>query len=325
MSLSNYIRKAVATLAMAGTLAFPLGVEQRSRRSQRMPRASYTRDIDSRLETHIDAYIKDLRKQGYLSGSDETSFVVYDIDHDRKVASINQDQRVMAASTIKVFVMLAYFDQIEAGKIREQHEDDSLLRKMVQKSSNSATNKLLKKIGGPRRVERILRAGYPYFDETDIVEYIPKDGRTYRNTTSAHDLNIFYNQLWRGRLPATQRMKMYLALPGRDRIFKGTCIPSGVRVYNKTGTVYGLVADSGIIVMKDPQGRAHPYAMTGIIEDRTKTDKGNRKESFGRWSKNRSEVIRSVSEGAYDFLYNMHTGKSFMCKQHKGKHLGSRQ
>ena len=34
-----------------------------------------------------------------------------------------------------------------------------------------------------------------------------------------------------------------------------TCIPSNVRVYHKTGTVYGLVGDSGILAIIDFAGK----------------------------------------------------------------------
>ena len=136
------------------------------------------------------------------------------------------------------------------------------------------------------------------------MEYIPAGGRTYRNMTSAHDLNRFYVQLWGGNLPFSEKMKWYLKLPNGDYIFKKTRIPASVKVYNKTGTVYGLVADSGVLVFRDAKGRARPYVFTGMIQDRTKTNRRNRYQSFGAWVTRRANILRRVSEKAYGYLAN---------------------
>ena len=156
------------------------------------------------------------------------------------------------------------------------------------------------------------------------MEYIPRGGRTYKNTTSSHDLNIFYNQLWRNNLPYSSEMKRILSLPKTDWLFDRTCIPRGVSQYTKSGTVYGLVADSGILVTRDVQGRQHPYAITVIIEDKTKSYSKNRSRA-GTWTRRRAELIRDISEGVYDFLYRSHIGKPYMCRQHNGRHLGGSQ
>ena len=280
--------------------------------------------VDSPLESRMDAFIKDLRHTRHLDPTDEISVTVYDIDHGRKVASINEDVKRMAASTIKDYVMLAVFKQIENKKLNYTPEIKRLLQMSIQHSSNSATNRLIHILGGPRQVNNILSQYFPFFKETRIVEEIPDGGRTYRNTTSTHDLSIFYNQLWAGNLPYANEMKRYLSLPKHDRIFDGTCIPSGTRVLNKTGTVYGLVADSGILVMKDDKGKTHPYIINVIIEDKTKPHSKDRKEA-GSWTKYRSDLIRKLSEGAYDFLYQLHTGKPYNCNKHQGRHLGGRQ
>ncbi|HIE29479.1 TPA: hypothetical protein EYP66_19595 [Candidatus Poribacteria bacterium] len=267
--------------------------------------------IDSRLEADIDRYIKRLRQRGVLKKTERTSFVVYDISKQKKVVSINEDEPRMAASLIKNFVMLAYFHQVKRNRLKHTDINRMHLRRMIQWSSNPSTNYFIRLLKGPRNVTRILTRNYPYFEQTRIVEYIPKGGRTYRNTTSAHDLNRFYNQLWLGNLPYSEKMKYYLGLPNWDRIYKNTCIPSGVRVYNKTGTVYGMVGDSGVLVIKDPKGRQKVYAFTGMIEDKTKTHYGNRTQSLSSWVNTRSNILRRVSEIVYEYIYEVHYGGNF--------------
>lgn len=281
--------------------------------------------VDSPLEAGIDRYIKSNRYRGRLASTDKTSFVVYDISKGKKVVSINEDQPMMAASLIKNFVMLIYFHEVRQGRLRHTNQNRIHLKNMIQRSYNSSTNYFIRLLGGPRRVNQLLRWNYPYFEHTRIVEYIPSGGRTYRNMTSAHDMNRFYNQLWLGRLPHSPKMKHYLGLPKGDRLYDKTCIPRGVRVYNKTGTVYGMVGDSGILVITDPKGKQRAYILTGIIEDRTKTNLRNRFQSFGSWVSRRTEILRSVSEGVYEYIYERHYGGVYRCRQHRGRHLISRK
>ena len=179
-------------------------------------------------------------------------------------------------------------------------------------------------MGGPKKVNEIL-SKYSFLHDTRVVEYIPNGGRTYKNSTSTHDLNRFYNQMWHNKLPYSREMKRILSLPKRDRLYDRTCIPKGVLQYTKSGTVYGLVADSGILVMKnDGNGNPHPYAISVMVEDKTKPPSKNRKIS-ALWVRKRAELIRDISEGVYDFLHQTHVGKPYICKEHRGKHLGGRQ
>ena len=281
--------------------------------------------VDSPLEAEIDRYIKSNRSRHTLASTDQTSFVVYDISKGEKVVSINEDQPMMAASLIKNFVMLVYFHEVRQGRLHHTNQNRLHLKNMIQRSYNSSTNHFIRLLGGPHRVNQLLRWNYPLFEHTRIVEYIPSGGRTYRNMTSAHDMNRFYYQLWLGHLPHSPKMKHYLGLPKGDRLYDKTCIPRGVHVYNKTGTVYGMVGDSGILVITDPKGKQRVYILIGIIEDRTKISLRNRSQSFGSWVSRRTEILRSVSEGVYEYIYERHYGGVYQCRQHRGRHLIARK
>ena len=264
--------------------------------------------IDSPLEASFELYIKNRRNRRVLSTTDRTSFVVYDISKNKKVVSINEDRQMMAASLIKNFVMLAYFHEVRHGRQTHTNINRGHLRAMIQRSSNPSTNYFIRLLGGPTRVTRILKVNYPYFKETQIVEYIPRGGRTYKNMTSARDLGTFFLRLWQGKLPHSEKMKWYFKLKNGDYIFKRTYIPSSVMVYNKTGTVYGLVGDGGILVLRDPRGKLRPYVFIGLMEDRTKTNRKNRWQSFATWRNQRTYILRRLSERAYKYIYENHYG-----------------
>lgn len=271
--------------------------------------AKYDPSIDSPLEQNIDSFVKQFRRRGPLASTERTSFVVYDLSSSKKLVSINEDKPRMAASLIKNFVMLVYFHEVKQGRLTHTNTNRYHLKQMIKVSSNRSTNHFIKLVGGPYKANRILKANYPYFEQTKIVEYIPMNGRTYRNLTSAQDLNKFYVQLWHKKLPYYEKMKYYLELPNGDYIYKRTRIPASVKVYNKTGTVYGLIGDSGILVMRDPKGKLRPYVFTGLIEDRTKTSTRRRRISFGAWVNQRASILRKVSERAYGYIYNSYGGK----------------
>ena len=262
--------------------------------------------IDSPLEASFELYIKNRRSRRVLSTTDRTSFVVYDISKNKKLVSINEDRQMMAASLIKNFVMLAYFHEVRHGRQTHTNANRGHLTAMIQRSSNPSTNYFIRLLGGPARVTRILKANYPYFKETRIVEYIPTGGRTYRNMTSARDLSTFFLRLCQCRLPHSEKMRWYFKLKNGDYIFKKTYIPASVTVYNKTGTVYGLVGDGGILVFKDPEGKLRPYVFIGLMEDRTKTNRKNRWQSFATWRNQRTYIMRRLSERAYKYIYENH-------------------
>ena len=328
MNHAKLLRQAGVTKAKGYDAAYPIPDQQypsapskKPPSKQRPQPQQLDTTLDSNLEANIDRYIKRLRFRGALASTDRTSFVVYDVTKQKKVVSINEDQTMMAASLIKNFIMLAYFHEVKHKRLEHTAENRRQLRQMIQRSANTSTNYFIRLLGGPRGVDRILRWNYPYFKQTRIVEYIPAGGRTYRNTTSAHELNKFYNQLWLGNLPYSHKMKYYLGLPNGDRMHDKTCIPSNVRVYHKTGTVYGLVADSGILAIIDSQGKQRVYIFTGIIEDQTKTNKRNRSEKFWAWVGRRSDTLRRVSEAVYEYIYEVHYGGQFDCRRHAGQHL----
>ena len=328
MNHAKLLRQAGVTKAKGYDAAYPIPDQQYPSAPSKKPPSKQRPQpqrldttLDSNLEANIDRYIKGLRFRGALASTDRTSFVVYDVTKQKKVVSINEDQTMMAASLIKNFIMLAYFHEVKHKRLEHTAENRRQLRQMIQRSANTSTNYFIRLLGGPRGVDRILRWNYPYFKQTRIVEYIPAGGRTYRNTTSAHELNKFYNQLWLGNLPYSHKMKYYLGLPNGDRMHDKTCIPSNVRVYHKTGTVYGLVADSGILAIIDSQGKQRVYIFTGMIEDQTKTNKRNRSEKFWAWVGRRSDTLRRVSEAVYEYIYEVHYGGQFDCRRHAGQHL----
>lgn len=256
---------------------------------------------NTRVEREIVDYVDNLRSKGVIEGDESTGWMVYDLENDRKIVSINADIEFQAASMIKPFVALAFFHKVREGKLQYDEQSKRQMEAMIQRSSNSATNYIMRRAGGPEQCHAILKKHYSgIFKKTEIKEYIPADGRTYINSAPPADYVRFLRALWNMELPYGKELRRVMALPGRDRLYTGTAIPRGTLVYNKTGTTAHLCGDMGILVTKTRKGGMYPYAIVGIIERRSKA------ADYGQWMASRSRVIREVSNLVYEGLKKEH-------------------
>lgn len=249
------------------------------------------------LQDDINTYVKGLRRKGQVASNEQTSWMVYDLLHDRTVAVINGNAPRQCASMVKPLVMLAFFSEVERGRFIYGSRSRANLEAMIQRSSNASTNWVIDQVGSPSRVQGILDARFPGLcPHSSIVEKIAAGGRTYRNRASVSDYARLLRALWHGRLPHAEEMKRIMNLPGRDRIYDGTSIPVGTLVYNKTGSTARLCGDMGILVVPTEAGGQHPYVFAGVIE------KTRRTSAYGSWIRARSQVIRGVSDLTYTFM-----------------------
>lgn len=246
------------------------------------------------VERDVERLIKSLRKKGHIRGDERTGWMVYDLQNDKPVVDINANILFQAASMIKPFVALAFFHKVKHGTLIYGPKSRRMMEAMIQRSSNSATNWVMKQAGGPASCQKLLRTHYPQiFKNVVINEYIPASGRTYKNSAIPADYIRFLKALWNNKLPYGKELRRVMALPGRDRLYHGTPIPQGTLIYNKTGSTAHLIGDMGILVPKTRNGKRHPYAIVGIIE------RSSRPSNYSRWMLTRSNVIRQVSTLVY--------------------------
>ena len=251
--------------------------------------------IDSRLESQIESYIRGLRSRGAIRSNERTAWVVYDFTSGKKLVSINENTSLQAASMIKPYLALAFFHQVEAGKIIYGSTSRRHMELMTQKSNIESTNWVMRQTGGPAATQALLKRHYPSLcQQISLVEYIPSNGRTYRNRGSAADYARFLDALWKGQLPQSKEILRVMALPGIDRLYHDAkLVPQGTRVYNKTGSTAMCCGDMGILVARGRNGRTYPYMLIGIIES------GSRSTSYSSWISHRADVIREVSNLTY--------------------------
>ncbi len=247
------------------------------------------------LEIAVEDYIKRLRREGKIAADERTGWAVYDFTTGEKLVTINENVQFQAASLVKPFVAAAFFHLVEKGDLKYDGKSRRYMERMIQQSHNSSTNWVMRQVGGPEAVERILKRHYPdIFRDVNIVEYIPANGRTYLNKASIHDYSRFLYAVWKDEIPRAAEIKRLMSLPGSDRIYTGTRdVPKGTEVYNKTGSTARLCGDMGILNVEGPDGKRYPYTIIGIIE------KQQSASNYTAWIRSRSNVIRNVSNIVY--------------------------
>ncbi|HEV2147819.1 MAG TPA: serine hydrolase [Longimicrobiaceae bacterium] len=250
----------------------------------------------------------------------EVSVALLDLERGDSLL-VNARERMHAASTMKVPVMLELFRRADAGELSLEDsvpvrnefrsiadgsgyalsaDDDSereiyarlgqrmtvreLIGRMIARSSNLATN-LLIDLADPARIAATLAELGA--SETVVLRGV-EDGPAYRagmnNTTTAYGLMKTLQGIAAGRSASPRATEEMLAILERQefREMIPAGLPPGVRVANKTGWITGIEHDAAIVL---PEGR-RPYVLVVLT-------RGFRDREAAR------RVAREVSREAY--------------------------
>jgi beta-lactamase class A len=229
----------------------------------------------------------------------------------RDTLFVNADTSFHAASTMKVPVMIELFRRASTGsfgmgqrlmivnqfasiadgspysldpnsdsdttlyhRVGTRVSVDTLLRLMITRSSNFATNTLIALVGADQVNQTMRSLGAQRIQVLRGVE----DGKAFdkglNNTTTARDLATILRAIEEGRAgspEATREMReILLAQEFNEKIPAG--LPLGVRVAHKTGEITAHSHDAAIVY---PPGRA-PYVLVVLtrgIQDGAKSSK----------------------------------------------------
>ena len=258
------------------------------------------------LQSLIEQEILQLKTARRLLPADEISLQVYDLEGKRLLADLNGNTVRNSASLIKVFVMLAVFDQIARQELQVTPDLERSLYRMIAISDNRATNHLILRLGKGDPTQGIVAVNALLqkmgFQGTRLRELIPEGGKTYANQTTVSDATHFFRLLYEQKLISpqySQKMNEILLKNIHDRIRTAQIKKDGIAVADKTGYVRGLNGDCGIVY----QGGVHKgcdYVLSVIIENKNKPAEMS-------WGRKKSAVIRHLSDRIYQSLKNGYT------------------
>ncbi len=220
----------------------------------------------------------------------------------------NGNSTFASASTIKLPILVAFFEDVDQGKIRldelltmkpemmakgsgdlqykqpgTQYTALEVATKMIVISDNTATNMLIARLGGAE----VLNQRFRSWGLTTTVLRNPLPDVEGTNTTSPKELANLMSIVNQGKL---------ISLRSRDRLFDimqrtetNSMLPKGLGVgaiiAHKTGTIGSLLADVGLVDM--PTGKR--YIIAAMVK-RPHNDASA------------EELIRQISRTTYDYF-----------------------
>lgn len=198
----------------------------------------------------------------------------------------NEREVFHAASTMKVPVMLGIFEAVTRGELRldqpvrvrnqfssildgspyalEAREDsdpalyeeigrelplEDLVRRMIVRSSNLATNIVIELIGAKRVMALMKEIGA---NDIQVLRGV-EDDKAYHagmnNTTTAHDLMLVFKTLGERKAINAEASAMMLDILGAQEFNDGIPggLPKGIAVAHKTGSITEIAHDAGLV------------------------------------------------------------------------------
>jgi beta-lactamase class A len=221
---------------------------------------------------------------------------------------IGGDRVFPAASTIKLPILLAFFQDLDAGKVSLDEmlvmRDDLItngsgdmqdqpvgkrysaletVTKMITVSDNTATNMIIDRLGGINYLNRRFR---DWGLQDTVIRNMLSD-LSGTNTTSSEDMVRMLAQLVDGDMLSAQSREQTLDILRHTTI--RTLLPAGLGagadIANKTGDIGFLIGDAGVVTT--PSGRRY---LAGIFVERPYNDVRGR------------DFIRQVSQLVYRYL-----------------------
>lgn len=218
---------------------------------------------------------------------------------------VNSSTSFPAASTIKVPILVAFFQDVDAGKVRldemltmqqdtvaggsgqlqykplgTQYNALEVATKMITISDNTATNMLIARLGGMDALNQRFRSWG--LTTTMIRNALPDLQGT--NTTSPRELANLMAMVNQGNFVSMRSRDLMLDIMRRTQ--RDNLLPSGLgtgaRIYHKTGDIGTMLADVGLV--DTPTGKRY---IAAVMVQRPNNDPRAEK------------LISSISRAAY--------------------------
>jgi beta-lactamase class A len=187
-----------------------------------------------------------------------------------------------AASVIKLPILIAFFQDVDAGKVSlseklvmrpeliasgsgymqdlapwSSYSAKYTVGKMIETSDNTATNMIIKRMGGPWVLNKRFRSWG--LQDTAIRNWLPDLSGT--NTVSPQDLSIILTKLAKGNVLSASSQAQAIAIlktcHTRTLLYPG--IGPGGQIAHKTGDIGFAIGDAGIVFL--PNGKQYIAAV----------------------------------------------------------------
>jgi beta-lactamase class A len=219
------------------------------------------------------------------SGAETVGVAVYDLQT-RQTLFVNERASLHAASTMKVPVMMELFRQAGRGQLdldapltvknnfssivdgspyRLSRDDDSdaelygrvggavsareLIRRMITRSSNLATNILIERAGAANVMKLMRELGARDIQVRRGVEDTKAFRAGLNNTATAYDLMLLFRAIAERKFLGPRACDEMLEILAAQEFNEGVPagVPAGTRVAHKTGSITKIYHDAAIV------------------------------------------------------------------------------
>ncbi|WP_055077123.1 serine hydrolase [Pseudanabaena sp. 'Roaring Creek'] len=261
------------------------------------------------LKTEATALLAKIKELAAKEKDLTMQMMIVDLDSGTYV-QLGANQPIAAASTIKTPILVAFFQDVDAGKIKldEQLEMTADVKvgqagelqylptgtkisaletatKMIVISDNTATNMIIKRLGGAVALNQRFKSWG--LNSIVINNQLPDLEGT--NTISTQDLATLLSMIDRGKLIEPRSRDRFMDIMRRP--VTNTLLPQGIgedaRIIHKTGDIASSVGDAGIVDM--PNGKR--YAIAVMVKRPDNDQRAN-------------ELIRQISRATYEYFLN---------------------
>ncbi len=202
---------------------------------------------------------------------------ITDLDKPR-VAAVNGDTMMYAASVPKLAILLGAFVEIREGHMSLDEDTRESLTEMIRFSSNVEATRMLNRVGKTRLLEILQSNEFGLYDlDSGGGLWVGKEyGKSaayerdplynFSHGATAMQVARFYYLLENGQAVGDQlsaEMKGMLGDPGiKHKFVKGLAPYPEAKIYRKSGTWSRWHADSALIESQDTK-----YIVVGLTED----------------------------------------------------------
>lgn len=182
---------------------------------------------------------------------------------DQEILLVNQFASIVDGSPFSLDIA-EDSDSALYGRIGQRVPIRDLLRRMITRSSNLATNELIELVGAANVTQTARNLGAPRMSVLRGVEDQKAFDRGMINTTTSADLAILLEGIEKGTVlsssSSAEMREILLAQELNEKIPAG--LPPGTRVAHKTGEITAVSHDAAVVY---PQNRK-PYVLVVLTK-----------------------------------------------------------
>ena len=234
---------------------------------------------DSVLQQQLDATLESLGLDKAVAKK-KLSVALVDISNldEPRMASVNGDQMVYAASLPKIAILLGAFVDIEEGRMVLDNSTRKSLTQMVRVSSNQEATRMLNRVGKDHLLGILQSEKFHLYDpQVNGGLWVGKEyGKSpafkrdplhnLSHGATAIQVARFYYLLETGQLVGRElsaEMKAMLGNPGiKHKFVKGLADYPDAKIYRKSGSWRQWHADSALV-----EANGRKYIIVGLAED----------------------------------------------------------